>query len=70
MKVQVVITHVQSGKRWAGGAQALNDEELNDLKQMFKDNIGEMRYIVTDEGDLLPGDFIRSHCVISFCTTG
>lgn len=65
MKAQMVITHVQSGKRWAGEQQELTEDEFDDVKDTITSNIGTMRYIESADGDILPGDFIRNHCVLT-----
>jgi hypothetical protein len=65
MKAQMVITHVQSGKRWAGEQQELTEDEFLDLKDVITSNITTMRYVESTDGDILPGDFIRNHCVLT-----
>jgi hypothetical protein len=66
MKAHVVITHIQSGKQWTGEQQELTEDEFLDLKNTIIDNISYMRYVESAEGHILPGDFIRNHCVITF----
>lgn len=65
MKVQMVITHAHSGACWKGEQQDLTEDEFIDLKATITSNISTMRYIESADGDILPGDFIRNHCVIS-----
>lgn len=66
MRGQMVITHVQSGKRWANDVQEVDEDTFLGLKNTMKDHLANMQYIESANGDILPGDFIRQHCVITF----
>lgn len=66
MKAQMVITHVQSGKRWASEAHELTEDELFDMTYTMKNSLAHLQYVESVNGDILPGDFIRQHCVITF----
>lgn len=65
MKAQMVITHIQSGKRWTGEQQDLSEDEFNETKDTILSNLSTLRYIESADGDILPGDFIRNHCVLT-----
>ena len=65
MKVKMVIMHVVSGHIWSGDATELTEDELEQAKASIKDNIGNFTYIELGE-TILPGEFIRQHCVITF----
>ena len=65
MKAQMVITHIQSGKRWNGEQQDLSEDEFNETKDTILSNLSTLRYIESADGDILPGDFIRNHCVLT-----
>lgn len=65
MKVKMVIMHVQSGKCWVGEQSEVSEKDLEEVKTSIKENLSSLTYIDVD-GDIIPGEFIRQHCVIKF----
>ena len=65
MQVQMVVVHVQSGREWVGEQSEISVEDLEVAKNAIKEHIVKVNYIEL-AGYILPGDFIRNHCVITF----
>jgi hypothetical protein len=67
MKAQMVITHVASGKRWCNDPQEVDEATFEEMRATLKANISDLNWMESAQGDILPGDFIRQHCVITLC---
>lgn len=65
MRVKMQIIHVQSGSRWTGDASDLTEDELVLMQDSVRGSLKHVNYIELD-GTILPGDFIRQQCVITF----
>lgn len=65
MKFKMCVTHVQSGSTWVGEESDVTLREFDKDIATIKDNLKEIT--VMQLGNvILPGDFIRNHCVIEF----
>ena len=68
-RTRMVVTHVQTGKVWNGElVTAESKEEFDEMVDAFKGNISQMTYMCFQD-TILPGNFIRNHCVIDFQRT-
>lgn len=65
MKMQMEIKHVQSGQKWHSEPTEVTQEEFETADSAIKENISKLTYIEL-EGNILPGEFIRNHCIIHF----
>jgi hypothetical protein len=65
MKVQMVIRHIVTGEFWVGERVELTDLQAEEAKTAIKDNIDKLSFIELND-TILPGDFIRNHCIIRF----
>lgn len=67
IKVKLVVTHIQTGIKFDGGWQEIEPDGVSEVKSAIKDNLQELTYL--ELGDtIVPGDFIRNHCVIDILT--
>ena len=69
MKVNMRVTHVQSGIKWVGEESELTQEELDEAIDICKSNLKAVTSMQLGNA-ILPGDFIRNHCVIRFLVDG
>jgi hypothetical protein len=67
MKVNMVIQHVSTGKVWTGDVSEITEAQLEEAKTAIKENLGNLTYVELRE-TILPADFIRNQCVITFQT--
>lgn len=65
MKEQMIVMHVESGKQWSTGYTEVTTDKLGELKEFIKSNLSSLGYLEID-GDILPGDFVRNHCILRF----
>ena len=65
MKFRVNIYHVGNGSVWYG-AWCEGEDELVKVQETLKENIASLRYMVLADDVLVPGDFIRNHCIIMY----
>lgn len=54
-----------TNKVWLNPPTEMTQAEVDEATEAIKEAIGELTYIEVD-GDILPGDFIRQHCVLRF----
>lgn len=69
MKIKMRVTHVQSGSSWVGEESELTQEELDAAMEVVKHNLKGINSMQLGNA-ILPGDFIRNHCVIRFLVDG
>jgi hypothetical protein len=65
MKMQIEVRHVQLGHKWHSEVVEVTQEEFAAATAVIKESLDKLTYLEMD-GDILPGEFIRNHCVISF----
>jgi len=63
IKVQAIVTHVATNRKFECALTEVTLEEMIAMVDEIKDSIADLTYLDVG-GTILPGDFIRNHCVI------
>ena len=69
MKVQMIITHVNTGTQYFGDVVEASQQVYEDSLNLIKRMVSDTEYFEVG-GTILPGEFVRRYCVISFNKTG
>lgn len=66
---KMVVINVMTNQQWSSESQIVSDNELDEMKTIIKDNMKNLNYL--EIGNIiLPGDFVRNNCIISFVELG